>query len=222
MFESYLPKFILKLKLNLGVACSLKSKVLQSVSRNAVAHYVPLLEFTLSSIGQSLDVQLDKLKHCDRIYQEKKSGTSGKRPQLKACLDYVRDGDTLVVTRLDRLARSTLHLCQIAADLEHKQVNLQVLDQNIDTGDATGRLLFNMLGAIGQFETEIRAERQMDGIQKAKERGVHFGRKRSLNVRQINELRDRRMQGVLIKTLMKDYGLSKASEYRYLGSTERT
>ncbi len=68
----------------------------------------------VSSIGQSLDVQLDKLKHCDRIYQEKKSGTSGKRPQLKACLDYVRDGDTLVVTRLDRLARSTLHLCQIA------------------------------------------------------------------------------------------------------------
>jgi DNA invertase Pin-like site-specific DNA recombinase len=79
-----------------------------------------------------------------------------------------------------------------------------------------------MLGAIGQFETEIRAERQMDGIQKAKERGVHFGRKRRLSVRQINELRDRRTQGVLIKTLMKDYGLSKASVYRYLGSTQRT
>ncbi len=70
---------------------------------------------------------------------------------------------TLVVTRLDRLARSTLHICQIAAELEQKQVSLQVLDQNINTGDATGRLLFNMLGAIGQFETEIRAERQMDG-----------------------------------------------------------
>ena len=63
------------------------------------------------------------------------------------------------------MARSTLHLCQIAAELEQKQVNLQVLDQNIDTGDATGRLLFNMLGVIGQFETEIRAERQMDSIQ---------------------------------------------------------
>ena len=122
----------------------------------------------VSSVVQSLEVQLDKLKHCDKIYQEKKSGTSSQRSQLKACLDYVREGDTLVITRLDRLARSTLHLCQIAVGLERKQVNLQVLDQNIDTSDATGRLLFNMLGAIGQFETEIRAERQMDGIQKAK------------------------------------------------------
>ncbi len=116
----------------------------------------------VSSIGQSLDVQLDKLEHCDKIFQEKKSGTSGKRPRLADCLEYVREGDTLVV------ARSTLHLCQIADELQRKRVNLQVLDQSIDTSDATGRLLFNMLGAIGQFETEIRAERQMDGIQKAK------------------------------------------------------
>jgi DNA invertase Pin-like site-specific DNA recombinase len=85
-----------------------------------------------------------------------------------------------VVTRLDRPARSTLHLCQIAAELERKQVNLQVLDQHIDTSNATRRLLFNMLGAIAQFETEMRAERQMDGMQKAKERGVRFGRKKAL------------------------------------------
>ncbi len=175
----------------------------------------------VSSVGQSLEVQLDKLKHCDRIYREKKSGASNQRPQLTACLDYVREGDTLVITRLDRLARSTLHLCQIAETLTHKQVNLHVLDQNIDTEDATGRLLFNMLGAIGQFETEIRAERQMDGIQKAKERGVRFGRKRALTVPQVTELRGRREQGVLIKTLMKDYGLSKASVYRYLGTSKR-
>ena len=175
----------------------------------------------VSSVGQSLEVQLDKLRHCDRIYQEKKSGTSNQRPQLTACLDYVREGDTLVITRLDRLVRSTLHLCQMAEGLQHKQVNLQVLDQNIDTQDATGRLLFNMLGAIGQFETEIRAERQMDGIHKAKERGVRFGRKRTLTAPQVTELRERREQGVLIKTLIKDYGLSKASVYRYLGKAER-
>jgi DNA invertase Pin-like site-specific DNA recombinase len=173
----------------------------------------------VSSVGQSLEVQLDKLKHCDKLYQEKKSGASGRRPRLQACLEYIREGDTLVVTRLDRLARSTLHLCQIAANLERKQVNLQVLDQNINTHSATGRLLFNMLGAIAQFETEIRAERQMDGIQKAKERGVPFGRKKNLTVQQVAELWDRRDQGALIKTLMKDYGLSKASVYRYLGST---
>ena len=117
------------------------------------------------------------------------------------------------------MARSTFHLCQIAEALKRKQVNLQVLDQQIDTSDATGRLLFNMLGAIAQFETEIRAERQMDGIQKAKERGVKLGRKKQLTAKQIGELRDRRSQGVLIKTLMQDYNLSKASVYRYLDDT---
>ncbi len=128
----------------------------------------------------------------------------------------MREGDTLVVTRLDRLARSTLHLCQIADELKRKTVNLQVLDQSIDTSDATGRLLFNMLGAIAQFETEIRAERQLDGIQKAKERGVQSVRQKSLTKLQIAELRQRRMEGELIKTLMKDYDLSKATIYRYL------
>lgn len=174
----------------------------------------------VSSVGQSLDVQLDKLKHCDKIFQEKRSGSSRKRPRLKACLEYVREGDTLVVTRLDRLARSTLHLCQLAEQLEHKQVNLQVLDQNIHTGDATGRLLFNMLGAIAQFETEIRAERQMDGIQNAKARGVRLGREKSLTQQECLELRQKRQEGVLIKTLMKDYKLSKASVYRYLDGTK--
>jgi DNA invertase Pin-like site-specific DNA recombinase len=172
----------------------------------------------VSSVGQSLAVQQDKLKHCEKIFQEKKSGTSSNRSKLKSCLEYVREGDTLVVTRLDRLARSTLHLCQISDQIQQKKVHLQVLDQNINTGDATGRLLFNMLGAIGQFETEIRAERQMDGIQKAKERGVIFGRKKKLTPKQRDELRKRREEGELIKTLMKEYKLSKASVYRYLGT----
>jgi DNA invertase Pin-like site-specific DNA recombinase len=170
----------------------------------------------VSSVGQTLDVQLDKLKRCHKTFQEKKSGATGRRARLEACLEYVREGDTLVVTRLDRLARSTLHLCQIAAELERKQVDLQVLDQNINTSDATGRLLFNMLGAIAQFETEIRAERQREGIQKAKERGVQFGKRKKLSSEQIAELQNRRHQGVLIKTLMQDYGISKATVYRYL------
>ena len=174
----------------------------------------------VSSIGQRLDVQLDKLKHCNKIFQEKASSASGKQPRLHACLEYIREGDTLVVTRLDRLARSTLHLCRIADELQRKQVHLQVLDQHIDTSDATGRLLFNMLGAIAQFETEIRAERQMDGIQKAKAGGIRFGRKKTLTTTQTVELRDRRTQGVLIKTLMHDYALSKASVYRYLSDTK--
>ena len=168
----------------------------------------------VSSVGQTLDVQQDKLTHCDKIFQEKVSGVTDKRTQLQACMEYVRQGDTLVVTKLDRLARSTLHLCQIAAELERKQVALQVLDQN--TNSATGRLLFNMLGAIAQFETEIRAERQREGVQKARERGVQFGKQKTLNREQVAELQERRCQGVLIKTLMQDYGISKTSVYRYL------
>jgi len=154
--------------------------------------------------------------HCEKIFQEKTSATSGNRPRLDACLEYVRERDTLVVTRLDRLARSTLHLCQIAEVLTRKGVNLLVLDQSIDTSDATGRRLFNMLGAIAQFETEIRAERQKDGIAKAKQQGVQFGAKPKLTPQHIRMLRQRRADGSLIKTLMAEFGLSKASVYRYL------
>src|SRR5919197_3468025 len=174
----------------------------------------------VSSVGQSLAVQLEKLQHCDKIFQETISGAGGRRPRLEACLEYVREGDTLVVTRLDRLARSTLHLCQIAAELQRKQVSLQALDQHLDTSDATGRLLFHMLGAIAQFETELRAERQMDGIRKARERGVHLGRTKRLTSQQSAALRHQRREGALIKTLMQAYRLSKASVYRYLGDRD--
>jgi len=168
-------------------------------------------------VGQSLEVQLDKLAACDKTYQEKKSGSGGKRPGLAACLEYVREGDTLVVARLDRLARSTLHLCQVAAELQRKGVELQVLDQRIDTTTSTGRLLFHMLGAIAQFETEIRAERQRDGIENAKARGVPFGRHKALTRAQIAALRAERRQGTPVRALMRDFRISKATVYRYLG-----
>jgi len=174
----------------------------------------------VSSVGQSLDVQREKLADCDKLFEEKRSGTTDAHPQLKECLNYVRDGDQLIVTRIDRLARSTLHLCQIAETLKQKGVDLVVLDQNIDTSDATGRLLFNMLGAIGQFETEIRAERQMDGIKKAKDRGVQFGKRPALTDNQITGLRRKRSEGMLIKDLMAQYSLSKATIYRYLGTNK--
>ena len=170
----------------------------------------------VSSTEQSLDVQRDKLRDCDKLFEEKQSAVVGKRDRLAACLEYVREGDILVVTRLDRLARSTLHLCQIADELQRKGVELQVLDQNINTSDATGRLLFNMLGAISQFDTEIRAERQRDGIQKAKKRGVKFGAKAKLTETQIKELKARRHNGETISSLMKAFSLSKSSVYRYL------
>lgn len=176
----------------------------------------------VSSIGQSLDVQLDKLKDCDKIFQEKKSGRTDNRPELKACLDYLRDGDTLFVTKLDRLARSVLHLQQIKAELDRKGVELVILDQGIDTRTPTGRLMFNMLGAIAEFENDLRKERQADGIALAKEKGVQLGRRATLSGEQVQELRQKRAQGVLIKDLMEQYALSKASIYRLLEAEKRS
>jgi DNA invertase Pin-like site-specific DNA recombinase len=175
----------------------------------------------VSSVGQSLDVQLSKLSEhgCNKIYQEKRSGTTADRPELKACLDYVRDGDVLVITKLDRLARSTFHLTQLADQLSNKGVELVVIDQHIDTSTPTGKLLFNMLASIAEFETEIRKERQLEGISKAKENGVKFGAKAKLTDAQIEQMKVDRTDGVLIKDLMKTYSLSKASVYRLLALT---
>lgn len=174
----------------------------------------------VSSTEQKLDVQLEKLnaQGCDKIYQEKESAITAKRPQLTACLDYVREGDTLVITKLDRLARSTLDLCNIAKRLEDKKVELKVIDQNIETNSPTGRLLFNMLGSIAQFETEIRAERQRDGIRKAQNNGVIFGRVKVLTNEQVEQLKSKRYNGILIKDLMADYKLSKKSIYNYINT----
>lgn len=173
----------------------------------------------VSDADQSLEIQLDQLKHCDKVFYEKRSGTTSKhdkRDQLQACVDYVREGDTLVITRLDRLGRSVLHLCQISAVLEAKGVALKVLEQSIDTATNEGRLLFNMLAAVAEFETGIRAERQREGIAKAKSKGVHFGRDVALKNTEILELKEKRASGIKIKDLMTHYKLSKATIYRYL------
>lgn len=175
----------------------------------------------VSSFGQSLEVQRQKLSDCDRVFEEKQSGTSTiKREQLALCLDYVRDGDVLVVTKLDRLARSTFDLLSILKRLEAKKVKLHVLDQQIDTSTATGMFFTTVLAAVAAFENELRKERQADGIAMAKKRGVQLGRKRSLTQKQIAELRQLRDEGIKIVDLVRDFGISKASVYRALDSRE--
>jgi DNA invertase Pin-like site-specific DNA recombinase len=171
----------------------------------------------VSSYGQSLEVQLDKLKDCDRIFSEKQSARSAdKRDQLLLCLDFIRDGDHLVVTKLDRLARSTRDLLNILNILEKKKVSLQVLDQQIDTSTPTGRLLVTMLGSIAEFENDLRKDRQAAGIAMAKRNGVQLGRKKVLTDAQVSELQAKRAQGIKIVDLMSEYDLSKASIYRML------
>jgi DNA invertase Pin-like site-specific DNA recombinase len=158
---------------------------------------------------------------CEKVYAEKKSGLDGKRPELAKCLDYVRDGDVLLVTKLDRLARSTSDLYAIIGRLKEKGVGFRCLDnRDLGTTTKTGKLLLGILALIAEFETDIRKERQLEGIAKAKREGVVFGRQPKLSNTQVEELRRRRKNGELIRGLMASYGLSKATVYRLLGEKE--
>ncbi len=172
----------------------------------------------VSSQGQSLDVQDEKLKAfgCTRIYAEKKSGRQqDNRPQFQACLEFLREGDMLVITRLDRMARSVLDLAKIADVLKRKGVTLKVLDQSIDTATSEGKLMFSLLGAFAEFECDIRAERQSDGIAKAKATGVKFGRKKALNAEQIARIQVLRVEeGMSVPDIAKRFSVGVATIYR--------
>lgn len=179
----------------------------------------------VSSAGQSLDIQLDKLQTygCTRIYSEKRSGRQAdSRPELQACLQFLREGDVLVVTRLDRMARSILDLSKIADLLQRKGVALKVLDQAIDTSTSEGRLLFSLLGAFAQFENDIRSERQADGIAKARAKGVAFGRRRALTPEQRDRVRIlRNEERFSIPQLADRFNVGTATIYRALKDTAR-
>lgn len=152
----------------------------------------------VSTLGQSLEVQREKLGAfgCDRIYEEKKSGkTREGREELNKLLDEgLRSGDSLVCTKLDRLARSVLDLCQIAKAVENIGASLVVLDDNIDTSTPHGRLFFHILASVGEFERSLTLARTEEGRQKAKRKQAEtgkriFGPKDKLNSFQIEQLR---------------------------------
>jgi DNA invertase Pin-like site-specific DNA recombinase len=175
----------------------------------------------VSSTGQDLYVQLQKLEAagCDKVFKEKRSGVDAGRPELKRCLEYLREGDTLLVTKIDRLARSTSDLYRIVSLLAEKGVAFKVTDDpTIDTTSRTGKLVMGILALIAEFENDIRHERQMDGIKKAKERGVRFGRKLQLVPEKVKQIRKLRAAGSTVPEIIRQIGLSKASVYRALGT----
>src|SRR6476659_7011857 len=177
----------------------------------------------VSSTGQDLTTQLEKLGGAgclpENIFREKRSGTDRGRPELQRCLGYVRKGDTLLVSKLDRLARATVDLYNIVAQLQAKGVEFKVIDDpSIDTTSRTGKLVMGILALIAEFENDIRRERQMDGIAKAKDRGVKFGRKRELTDEKAKEIRTLRESGETVPAIIKRTGFSKASIYRALGN----
>jgi DNA invertase Pin-like site-specific DNA recombinase len=171
----------------------------------------------VSSVGQSLDVQFEQLKDggCDKIFSEKVTGTTTKgRSQLALALDYLREGDVLVVTRMDRLSRSLTDLRLTVDGLTSRGVGFRALQQSgIDTTRPEGKLMLAMLGAFAEFETDIRKERQLEGIARAKAAGVYKGRKPSVPVAEVRRLS---AEGLGPTAIAKRLGIARASVYRGL------
>jgi len=173
----------------------------------------------VSSSGQSLDIQNEALAKagCEKVFAEKMSGRSAKdRIELANAIDFVREGDTLVVTRLDRLARSVGDLHQIIEKLTSKGVEFRCLQQSdVVTGTSTGKLMLAILGAVAQFENDIRRERQMEGVGKAKAEGRYKGRPKSVDVSRVRELRS---TGLGAAQIARELKIARASVYRALAA----
>jgi DNA invertase Pin-like site-specific DNA recombinase len=173
----------------------------------------------VSTDDQSLDVQVGQLETagCEKIFQEKISGSKTNRPQLSSLFDYVREGDTVVCCKLDRIARSTKHLLEIVDQFEKKRIAFRALNIHLDTTTPTGKLMLTMLGAIAEFERGLMLERQREGIEKAKLNGKYKGRHPSARSKSadIFELAGR---GKRNSEIAKELGIGLSSVYRILNS----
>lgn len=161
-----------------------------------------------------------KAAGCERLFVEQVSSVDVvAREQLALALDFIREGDVLVVTKLDRLARSVPHLLEITGRIKAKGAHLRILDLAIDTSTATGELLLTMVGAIAQFERSIMLERQREGIAKAKAAGKYRGRKPTAQARAPEVLR-LKAGGLGPEEIIRRTGLSRASVYRILKAAD--
>lgn len=170
----------------------------------------------VSTTDQDLAIQEEALRAagCTIIRAEKKSGTSTKgRDALQTLIDFADRGDVIVVTRIDRLARSIADLAGIVRTLEAKGVSLRATEQPVDTSTAAGRAFLQMLGVFAEFETAIRRERQLEGIAKAKSEGVYKGRKPSIEKAKLKELA---ASGMGATDIAKTLNIGRASVYRLL------
>jgi DNA invertase Pin-like site-specific DNA recombinase len=150
----------------------------------------------------------------DKVFAEQVSSVA-ERGQLEAALDYAREGDVLVVTKLDRLARSIRDLCSIVDRLAAKGVSLRILGMGLDTATANGRLMLNVLGSVGQFEREVMLERQREGIARAKDEGRYKGRAPTARAKSADVLR-LASEGMTREAIAARLGIGVASVYRVL------
>lgn len=170
----------------------------------------------VSTTDQDLSLQQAALEAagCDVIRAEKRSGTTTEgREELRTVLEFLRRGDVLMVTRIDRLARSVGDLQRIVETVKARGASLKATEQPIDTGTAAGKCFLDMLGVFAEFETNLRRERQLEGIAKAKQTGVYKGRPASIDASKVRELKDQGMGASEIARVLK---IGRASVYRVL------
>ncbi|MCR4467790.1 recombinase family protein [Burkholderia sp. SCN-KJ] len=173
----------------------------------------------VSTVDQSTERQLEGVD-LDKVFTDKASGKDTERPQLQAALDYLRDGDTLTVHSMDRLARNTEDLLRMVRELTERGVTVQFVKDSMtfsaDKRNPQQELMMTMLAAFAQFERSLIRERQREGIAIAKANGVYKGRKPSLSPEQVSTLRQRAASGEAKAAIARDLGISRETLYQYL------
>ena len=174
----------------------------------------------VSTVDQDLAIQeaAQRAAGCQVVRAEKRSGAAREgRDELRLLLDFLHKGDTLVVTRIDRLARSVKDLQDIVHELRGRGVALRCTEQPVDTGTAAGKAFLDMLGVFAEFETNLRRERQLEGIRAAKARGVYRGRRPRIDPAEVRRLRE--AEGLGASAIARRLGIGRASVYRLLGGS---
>jgi DNA invertase Pin-like site-specific DNA recombinase len=178
----------------------------------------------VSSYDQNPERQLEHLR-ADRVFTDKASGKDAERPQLQALLQYARDGDTIVVHSMDRLARNIDDLRRIVLEQARRGIKVEFVKENLSfTGEDSpmSNLMLSVLGAVAQFERDLIKERQREGIALAKQRGAYKGRKRALSAERVEELRSRAGSGEKKAKLASEFGISRETLYQYLRTRDNT
>lgn len=173
----------------------------------------------VSTNDQNTNLQIDALQKtgCEKIFEEKASGAQRERPELKAALEFARKGDTIVVWKLDRLARSLKQLIETVEDLEKREIGFQSLTEAIDTSTSGGRLIFHIFASLAEFERNIIRERTKAGLVAAKARGKTGGRPPKLSDKEIEMAKTMLANPeITASEVAKKMGVSFATLYRYL------
>lgn len=177
----------------------------------------------VSTCGQSLELQINSLEKvgCEKVFSEKISGAKTQREEFEVMLDFVREGDQVAVTKLDRLSRSSMELQKTPEILENKKVDLMVLEQKIDTSTPSRRFLFNMIGVVAEFEREMINERASEGRKAARERGIVFGRNKKVSKEDLINIKNLLAMGESKANIIKMYGIGRTTLYRLLNENRK-